>query len=106
MYYYDYDEEKFKKCPSELLNLHCFLQEVRLWKAENPMKSELGVDYFGVFEHRKFIESELNKVIMKYSRFFTSLRIDSIETSEDGSKLNIALYVGLKDEMYRIMVQI
>ena len=45
------------------MDFHKFIQELKLWKGENPMRMELGVDYFAIFEKRAYVETEINKVI-------------------------------------------
>lgn len=79
----------------ERVQLEAMFQELRLWKGENPMKANLGIDYFGVFENRVFLKSSVESITTKYAESFKS-----IEVSEPTTLNNEVLSVEIKVTMH------
>lgn len=62
----------------KLKSLYTCLEELQLWQGENPFDVEAGIDYFSIFENRKFIEVELERVLKKHKEAYTSYEIANI----------------------------
>lgn len=65
----------------ELVTLESMFQELQLWKGENPMNYEAGIDYMGVFENRVFLKSSIESIISKYTNSFESIEVGDLETN-------------------------
>lgn len=70
-----------------------FLQELRLWKGENPMDIEAGIDYQAVLNKEAFLSVEINKVVNKYIQYFKDIIVGDIEDSGETIKLPITLWL-------------
>lgn len=67
----------------EIVTYHSMLQELQLWKGENPTDVSLGIDYHNIFEGKVFAKTELEKVISKYTNSFERLELsDALDTDE------------------------
>lgn len=88
------------------MDFHKFIQEVKLWKGENPMRMELGVDYFAIFEKRAYVETEINKVIENYKSKFNALTLEKVETDEERGVLYLTILVKMNEELIRLTLGI
>lgn len=96
MWYQD-NEGNFKQTTNaEIIQLESLFQELQLWKGENPMNIELGIDYSGVFENRVFLTSEIQTIIEKYQNSFQSIELTNIETSSDNEITKVAIKIVMK----------
>ena len=73
--------------------LYDCIQELQLWKGENPMDVEAGVDYFSIFNNRTFIELELRRVIDKHKIAYSHYEILNINFKDEILTANIIFYV-------------
>lgn len=60
----------------------CF-QELQLWKGENVLDIESGVDYENVFNQTIFLKPELERVCDKHAKNFKSIEISEPEMGTD-----------------------
>ncbi|EAK7296985.1 hypothetical protein FBF91_08240 [Campylobacter upsaliensis] len=97
MLYWDENDYTFKKAPTEMKAYYDFLQNLQLWLGENPIKADQGANYRGVFENQAFIETEVNKVIDKFTDQFTTLRLLGYEFDKDTGELSISIYCEFDD---------
>lgn len=61
----------------------CF-QELLLWKGENPLDIDSGVDYQGVFSGTLFLKTELERVCSYHKENFESIEVGDPEMDSDG----------------------
>lgn len=85
-----------KSTNPEIVTYHAMLQELQLWKGENPMDTEAGIDYEGIFNNRTFLSSELQAVLDKYSSSFSELELLEIETSDNNEVQSAKLKIQFK----------
>ena len=74
------------------------LQELLLWRGENPMDAERGVDYFAVFDNRKLLRNEITMVLDRYRDSFKLIDIVDLRKSEDSETIHITLNFLLPDD--------
>ena len=87
--------------------LHRCLEELQLWKGENPMDAEAGVDYFSVFNKQKFLQNELTTVLNKYSGEFEATSIETIDYDEYTETIKASIIFTLpQNESVRITLDI
>lgn len=72
-----------------LFGLYTMFEELQLWLGECPMDTGAGVDYFSIFTNRTFIETELKKVLDKYTQFYNSYEIVKIQYQDDVLSVDI-----------------
>lgn len=106
MLYWDENDYTFKKAPTEMKSYYDFLQNLQLWLGENPIKSDQGANYKGVFENQAFIETEITKIIDKFSNQFEILRFLGYEFDEDTGELSISVYCEFGDKAIETSVTI
>lgn len=88
-----------------LYKLYNCLQELQLWKTENPFDIEAGIDYFGIFSNRVFIEPELKRVIDKHKGSYNSYEIENI--TYDNDILRVSIIFNIDSEIsYRFNLHI
>lgn len=99
MLYLDkYNEVQFTKDPNEVL-LFSLLQELKLFKGENPLNQEAGIDYLKVFNFQAFLQMEAMEVLNRYADKFDTLELGEVSQNED--IIEIPLYVRFKDGTVR-----
>lgn len=76
--------------PKEI-NLQSFLQELQLFKGENPININAGMDFLGIFNYEKFFITEWTELSRKYSDKFKSLDLISTEIKDDKLIANILI---------------
>lgn len=106
MLYYDDIEKTFKKSPQYLIDLHCFIQEMKLWKSENPMRQELGVDYFALFNKQAYVETELDKVIDRYKSKFNSLQLKEVSVDNEKNIMYVVILLGLNQDLIELTLEV
>ena len=77
------DEELVNTEDAQLKALEACYQELKLWKGENLLDIESGVDYAAVFEQTIFLKPELERVCDKHAKNFRSIEIGEPEMSND-----------------------
>ena len=81
---------KLQKCDNLTLQyIHSLLQELRLFKYENPLNSNAGVDYFSVFNGFLFLQLAVREVTNKYTSYFKEIQVGEPELVNDIIKLKI-----------------
>lgn len=75
------------------------VQELKLFKGENPIDTDAGVDYFAILQGTKFVQVEINDVLEKHAQNFKSLEIGDISMDEN-EVLIIPLQITFKDDEY------
>lgn len=60
----------------------CF-QELQLWKGENPLDIDSGVDYAAVFDQTIFLKPELERVCEKHAKNFRNIEVGEPEMGAD-----------------------
>lgn len=104
MLHYDYNEKVFKKTQRNLVDLYAFIQEVKLWKNENPMNYEMGVDYFSIFNRTAYAETEISKIVDKYINKFESLELREVKVDKELNVLNIIIFVRIREELIELVI--
>lgn len=61
----------------------CF-QELLLWKGENPLDINSGVDYQGVFSGTLFLKAELERVCSYHKSNFASIEVGDPRMDREG----------------------
>lgn len=61
----------------------CF-QELLLWKGENLIDIDSGVDYQGVFSGTLFLKTELERVCSYHKENFESIEVEDPRMDQDG----------------------
>lgn len=84
MIYLDKNDGKIKRTEdkNEIL-AQALLAELALFKGENPMNTEAGIDYLGVFNNEKFLKIEAEELIDRYSNKFDTIELGEIEYDSD-----------------------
>ena len=80
-----------KTTDSELIKLESLFQELNLWKGENPMNAELGIDYFGIFENRTSLKTSVQSVLDKYSDSFKNIEMGELNIGTEVATLLITV---------------
>lgn len=92
------DDGVFKKTDDpERIVIESMFQELQLWLGENPMRSNLGIDYTGVFENRVFLRSSIENIINKYVSSFESIELGELETDSSGEINSITIKIVTKE---------
>lgn len=106
MLYVDkYNEIKNTEHPNEIL-LFSLLQELKLFKEENPVNTNAGIDYVKVFNYQAFLRVEAQNVIDKYLDKFESLELGDVTQNDESFEipLNVVFKDGtILDEVIRII---
>lgn len=71
------------------------LQELKLFKQENPLDIEAGIDYIAIFNGTAFLQVEFNKIINKHKQNFASLELGSVV--KQGDYYSIGISAVMKD---------
>lgn len=84
------------------------LQELALWKKENPMNIEDGVDYKGIRNRQVFFKQEVLNVVNNYTDTFDSIEVSDAYPSENGEgvSIDIQFIKGLNQYNYTIEQQL
>lgn len=96
MWYLKQDGSFAKTTNAELIKLENLFQELKLWKGENPMNAELGIDYLGIFENRVSLKSSVQSICDKYSDSFKSIDIGELDIGTEVATMPIT--VTLQDD--------
>lgn len=72
-----------------------FLQELRLWKGENPLDIEAGIDYTAVLNREAFLKVEVDRVVQKHILNFKDIIVGDIieHIEEETIELPIDIYL-------------
>ena len=98
MWYLKQDGVTFAKTTEpELVQLEAMFQELQLWKGENPMNADLGIDYFGVFENRVFLKNSISQICEKYANSFKSIEVGDLQYL-DNESISVPIEVKLHDD--------
>lgn len=91
MWYLKQDGSFAKTTNAELIKLENLFQELKLWKGENPMNVELGIDYLGVFENRVSLKSSVQSICDKYSDSFKNIEVGDLNIGSEVATIPITL---------------
>lgn len=92
MIYMDYNSGELKIAQDDKTKfLYAFLQELLLFKEENPLNIKAGIDYLSIFNYQKFFISEFTELARKHQNNFKQLELQGVEQSEDKLKINILI---------------
>lgn len=86
--------------------LFSLLQELKLFKEENPVNIDAGIDYIKVFNYQAFLRIEAQQVIDKYVDKFESITLGDVTQRDETFEipLNVVFKDGtILDETIRIM---
>lgn len=98
LWYIKQDGTPAKTTEPELIQVERLFQELLLWKGENPMNINLGIDYMGVFENRVFLKSSVEDVCNKYANYFNGISVGDPVYSSNGELMSLDVSVTLLDE--------
>lgn len=73
------------------------VEELRLFKGENPTDIEKGLDYFAIFNGEKFLQVELEEVLERHRPYFNSIEAGDIEMNDVDETINVPITVTFKD---------
>ena len=74
--------------------IEALCQELRLFKGENPIDSEAGIDYLSVFQGSAFLKPLVEEVVEKYTDYFESIVVG--EVVEEDERVLIPLRIQTK----------
>lgn len=97
MWYQDSNGNFQQTTDPERMTYEAMLQELQLWKKENPMNVDAGIDYEGVFNNTTFIKTEVQSVLDKYEDSFEALEVGDVSYSEDEEVCTVPISVTFKD---------
>lgn len=81
------------------------MQELKLFKGEDPTNTDAGIDYLGVFNQTKFLKFEIQEVVDKHIDNFSSIEIGEVLQKEE--VLSVPLFITLKNgQMRETLLQI
>ena len=89
----------------ELRDLYTCIQELQLWKGEDPMDVDAGVDYFAIFNNQKFIELEVQRVLDHHKNAYTSYNIEKIAYQDNVLKIDIIFNISA-DKAFRFNLHV
>lgn len=84
--------EDLQKIASENL-----FQELRLWRGENPLDTERGVDYWGVLNFTTFLKVSVEEVCERHIKNFASIEVGDPVYSDDRETIRLDILVTQKD---------
>lgn len=89
--------EQLKTMPwhTSLAKYAAMLQELRLFRGENPMDIEAGIDYLGVFNGSVYLPTQVDEVLNKYTAYFTALEASNYTVS--GEQASMTIYCEFPD---------
>lgn len=91
----------------KMIYLHNLLSELALFKGENPMDVEAGIDYFGVFEGSAFLRIEIQNVFDRHAENFNSLECGEITLNADLDTYSVPITAVFKDnEVFTTAIKI
>lgn len=91
MWYLKQDGTFAKTTNAELIKIESLFQELKLWKGENPVNAELGIDYLGVFENRVSLKSSVQSICDKYSDSFKNIEVGDLNIGSEVATMPITL---------------
>ena len=77
--------------------LNAFIEELRLFKGENPTDTDAGLDYFGILNGEKFLQVEARAVIEKHLPNFASIETEKPYLSDDEEQIIMPMQITFKD---------
>lgn len=77
--------------------INALVEELRLFKGENPTDIEAGIDYFGVLNGEKLLQVEARAVIEKHLPNFKSIETDTPYLSGDETQIIMDMQITFKD---------
>lgn len=77
--------------------LNALVEELRLFKGENPTDTEAGIDYLGILNGEKFLQVEARAVIEKHLPNFKSIETDTPYLSDDEEQIIMPMQITFKD---------
>lgn len=86
--------------------LFSLLQELKLFKGENPVDTDAGIDYVKVFNYQAFLRIEAQNVVDKYLDKFESVTLGDVTQNDETFEipLNVVFKDGtVLDETIRII---
>ncbi len=81
----------------KLIYLNNLLSELALFKGENPLDAEAGIDYFGVFEGSAFLRVEIENVFDRHRANFALLSCGDITINDDLDAYKVDITAIFKD---------
>lgn len=97
MWYLNSEGKFVSTTDAELIQIENLFQELLLWKGENPMNANLGIDYMGVFENRVFLKSSVEDICAKYAENFFNIEVGELLYSDNGEILSLTITITLID---------
>lgn len=98
MWYINQAGELTSTTNAEMIQVESLFQELLLWKGENPMKANLGIDYMGVFENRVFLKSSVEDICQKYQDAFKNIEVDEPTYTDNGEIASLNITITLLDD--------
>ncbi|HDZ5057792.1 TPA: hypothetical protein RTG63_001655 [Campylobacter jejuni] len=89
----------------KLYSFYNCLQELQLWLGENPMDADKGIDYLAVFENKKLLRNELERVLDSYRDNFDIIEITKLERNNNDESLDVGLFFQLSNNEASINVE-
>ena len=79
---------RFAKDENEKI-FFALIQEIKLFKGENPLDFGAGVDYISIFNKTAFLQIEIQKIIEKYKENFKMLECSNIIQNDEVLEISI-----------------
>lgn len=78
MIYINENGQLFHTDETELINVYGYLAEIRLYKGENPLKINRGVDYKGVLNGEVFLKDSVENCTKNYTTKFKNVELGDV----------------------------
>lgn len=79
----------------DYIYVEALCQELRLFKGENPLNIEAGIDYLKVFNGEAFLKPLVEEVCEKYSDYFDGIEVG--EATEEEEVLYLPIHIKTKN---------
>lgn len=77
--------------------LNALVEELRLFKGENPTDIEAGIDYIGILNGEKLLQVEARAVIEKHLPNFNTIETGTPYLSDDENQICMDMQITFKD---------
>lgn len=96
MVVYDSQNDTLKETQNDKeVYLNALIQELKLFKGENPLDVDKGIDYLGIFRGEVFMQIEVEEVLDRHRKNFGELTAGTPEV--DGDTVYMPLQITFLD---------
>lgn len=84
--------------------INACLQNILLWKGENPLNYDDGIDYLAVFRNEAFLQNQVENVIDNHRENFKEIEISNIEYKNDIVSIDI-IFTMLDNSKHKVTIE-